>query len=275
MLSYLSRTYDVLPGWLLLAVAGIAVVSYALGCCNGAIMVSRGILRDDIRQYGSGNGGLTNFCRTHGGFLSVVVILIDVLKAVVSLMLARYIFGVISPGMVPLAEYWAGFWCILGHMFPCTFQFRGGKGVLSSGAMAIVIDWRLALLIWGCFLILAVATRFVSLGACVGALAFPIGSYFLFRDVIITVLAVVMAALVIFKHRGNIVRLIKGKEPKFVFKWGEKKTAAEPAPEAVAETPADIEGSPAGEPQSEPETTEDAAPAEEVSSEEVSTEECE
>lgn len=279
MLSYLSRMYGVLPGWLSVAIVGIAVVSYALGCCNGAIMVSRGVLRDDIRQYGSGNGGLTNFCRTHGGVLSVLVILIDVLKAVISLLLARYIFGVISPSMVPLMEYWAGLWCILGHMFPCTFQFRGGKGVLSSGAIAIVIDWRLALLIWGCFLILAVCTRFVSLGACVGALSFPIGSYFIFRDPIITVLSVIMAALVIFKHRGNIARLIKGSEPKFVLKWGEKNKAAaagagegEPAAEtepaeAEAADPVPAEGPIVDEPPVE------ESPVEETPDEEASVEE--
>ncbi len=235
MLSYLAARSGVTPGWLLLAVAGIGVVSYILGCCNGAVIVSRGILKDDVRQHGSGNGGLTNFCRTHGGVYSVLVVLIDMLKAVVSVALASYIFGCLSAALVPMAKYWAGLCCILGHMFPIGFQFRGGKGVLSSGAISLMIDWRLALLIWGCFLVCAILTKYVSLGSCVAAVAFPIGSYFIYHEPVITVISIIMAALVLFKHRSNIVRLIKGTESKFTFKRGADKAAAEPAPEETAE----------------------------------------
>lgn len=222
MLTYLMQRSGVTSGWLLLAIAGVAVVSYALGCCNGAVMVSRGILKDDIRKHGSGNGGLTNFCRIHGGILSVLVILIDVLKAVFSLLLAGYLFGQLSPELVTFGKYWAGLCCILGHMFPITFQFKGGKGAMSSGAISLMIDWRLALVIWGCFLICVILTRYISLGSCVAALAFPIASILIFRDPVITVISIVMGALVIFKHRGNILRLVKGTESKFTFKWGNK-----------------------------------------------------
>ena len=238
MLTYLVQRSGVTPGWLLLAIIGIGVVSYALGCCNGAVMVSRSILKDDIRQHGSGNGGLTNFCRIHGGVLSIVVILIDMLKAVISVALAAYIFSYLSTGLVVVAKYWAGLCCILGHMFPITFQFRGGKGVLSSGAISLMIDWRLALLIWGSFLICVLLTKYVSLGSCVGALAFPIGSFFIYHDPVITVIALVMAFLVIFKHRGNIMRLIKGSESKFTFKWGAGKAAADTKPEEEPESSA-------------------------------------
>lgn len=223
MLTYLMQRSGVTAGWLLLAIVGVGVVSYALGCCNGAVMISRGILGDDIRKHGSGNGGLTNFCRIHGGILSVLVILIDVLKAVISVFLASYIFGVFAPALVNAAKYWAALCCILGHMFPITYQFRGGKGVMSSGAITLMIDWRLALLVWGCFLICVLLTKYVSLGSCVGALAFPIGSILIFRDPLITVISILLGGLVIFKHRGNIVRLIKGNESKFSFKWGGKK----------------------------------------------------
>lgn len=240
MLTYLMQRSGVDSGWLLLAIAGIGVVSYALGCCNGAVMVSRGILKDDIRKHGSGNGGLTNFCRIHGGMLSVLVILIDVLKAVVSVFFAGYIFAAFAPELMVAGKYWAGFCCILGHMFPITFQFRGGKGVMSSGAISLMIDWRLALLIWGCFLICVIATRYVSLGSCAGAIAFPIGSILIYHDPIVAVLSVIMGVLVVFKHRGNIVRLCQGKESRFKFKWGEKKTnkgESEVSAEVFSETP--------------------------------------
>lgn len=227
MLTYLTQRSGVTPGWLLLAIAGVAVVSYALGCCNGAVMISRGVLKDDIRKHGSGNGGLTNFCRIHGGVLSVAVILIDVLKAVFSVLLAGCIFRHLSPELVTMGKYWAGLCCILGHMFPITYQFRGGKGVMSSGAIALLIDWRLALAVWGCFLICVLLTRYVSLGSCVGALAYPVASILVFHEPVIIVLSIVTGGLVIFKHRGNIARLVKGTESKFTFKWGSKKKETE------------------------------------------------
>ncbi len=242
MLSYLMGRGGVTAGWLTLAICGIALVSYALGCCNGAVMVSRLVLKDDIRKHGSGNGGLTNFCRIHGGALSVVVIAIDMLKAVVSILVAGYIFSAFAPNLCSAAKYWAALWCILGHMFPITYQFKGGKGVLSSGTIALMLDWRLALLIWGCFIICAVATKYVSLGSCVGALAFPVGSILIYNDPIITVISIVMGALVLFKHRGNLHRLFTGTESKFVFKTSFKRDKdgagpeAEAAPAAVEET---------------------------------------
>ena len=138
-----------------------AVIAYFCGCFNGAVIVSKYILRDDVRSHGSGNAGLTNFYRTFGGPLTAVVILTDVLKAVVAVLVASALLG-----GTDFAKYWAGLFCLLGHMFPCMFHFRGGKGILSGGAIAIMIDWRVALVVWGGFLILAIATKYVSLGSC-------------------------------------------------------------------------------------------------------------
>lgn len=255
LLSPLMAGESVTSGWLALALAGIAVVGYFLGCCNGAVMISRGILKDDIRAHGSGNGGLTNFCRIHGGALSLLVIFIDVAKAVISVLLAAFIFRYLAPDLTLFGKYWGGMFCMLGHMFPCMYGFRGGKGVLSGGTIAILIDWRLALLVWGAFLILAVATRYVSLGSCAAGLLFPIGSWILYRSLPVTVLAAVMGGLIILKHRGNIARLIKGQESKFTFKRGKAAppdSAAAQAQEAKADAAAEpeppaAEGSPAAE----------------------------
>ena len=137
----------------------VAAAAYLLGCSNGAVIVSKYILRDDVRTHGSGNAGLTNFYRTFGGPLTFVVILTDVLKAVVAvwagILAAKYLVAD-ELLVVALGKYWAGAFCLLGHMFPCMFHFKGGKGILSGGAIAIMIDWRIALVVWGGFLILAV-----------------------------------------------------------------------------------------------------------------------
>ncbi|MBQ9851987.1 MAG: glycerol-3-phosphate 1-O-acyltransferase PlsY [Ruminiclostridium sp.] len=187
-----------------------AVIAYFCGCFNGAVIVSKYILRDDVRSHGSGNAGLTNFYRTFGGPLTAVVILTDVLKAVVAVLVASALLG-----GTDFAKYWAGLFCLLGHMFPCMFHFRGGKGILSGGAIAIMIDWRVALVVWGGFLILAVATKYVSLGSCWAGASFPFATWFVFWDPILLVLAVLMGGLILWKHRENIKRLLAGNESKF------------------------------------------------------------
>ena len=232
-------------GWLALAAVGVAVVAYFLGCFNGAVVVSRYILRDDIRDHGSGNAGLTNFHRVFGGPLTAVVILSDVFKAVLAVLFAMFIAGHLSPELVALSKYWGGAFCILGHMFPCTFQFRGGKGVLSGGAIALMIDWRVALVVWGGFIILAVATRYVSLGSCWAGFSFPFVSWFVYRDLLILVLAAIMGGLLLWKHRGNMVRIVKGTESKFTLH--KKAPAAEapgsaPGPEPEERAPGAEEG---------------------------------
>ncbi len=200
-----------------------AAIAYFLGCSNGAVIISKYIIRDDVRTHGSGNAGLTNFYRTFGGPLTVVVILIDVLKAVaaigIAVLISRNLWGGAwsSEGDV-YAKYWAGLFCLLGHMFPVMFKFKGGKGILSGGAIAIMIDWRVALVVWGGFLILAVATRYVSLGSCWAGLSFPFVSWFVYRSVPILLLAVACGGLILWQHRGNIKRLLTGTESKFHFR---------------------------------------------------------
>lgn len=197
------------------------VIAYFCGCFNGAVIVSKYILRDDVRNHGSGNAGLTNFYRTFGGPLTFVVILTDVLKAVVAILVGASLFSGIAvdvawvPYFTILGKYWSALFCLLGHMFPCMFHFKGGKGILSGGAIAIMIDWRIALVVWGGFLILAILTRYVSLGSCWAGASFPFATWFVYHNVVITVLGAVIGLLILYMHRGNIKRLLTGTENKF------------------------------------------------------------
>lgn len=186
-----------------------AAVAYLCGCFNGAVIVSKYILRDDVRSHGSGNAGLTNFYRTFGGFLTLMVILTDVLKAVAALLLAGMLVG------GTFGQYWAGLFCLLGHMFPCMFRFKGGKGILSGGAIAIMIDWRIALVVWGGFLLLTVLTRYVSLGSLWAGGSFPFITWYCFPSPGIVALAFVIGGLIVWQHRANVRRLLKGTERKF------------------------------------------------------------
>ncbi len=205
-----------------LKVAFIAVFAYFCGCFNGAVIVSKYILRNDVRNHGSGNAGLTNFYRTFGGALTFVVIACDVIKAIVAVLVGVAVANTWAPGfwqgdLTVYARYFAGLFCLLGHAYPCIFQFRGGKGILSGGTIAIMVDWRVALVVWGGFLVLFLLTRYVSLGSVYTGVAFPIASWFVFRDGIVLVLAIMLGGLVVWKHRSNIGRLLAGNENKFSF----------------------------------------------------------
>ena len=190
----------------------VAAASYLLGCFNGAVIVSKYILRDDVRNHGSGNAGLTNFYRTFGGPLTAVVILCDVLKAVIAVLLGSWLLSFIDP---LFGKYWAGVFCLLGHMFPCMFHFKGGKGILSGGTIALMIDWRVALVVWGGFLILTALTRYVSLGSLWAGASFPFITWYCYPEPIIVILGFICGGLVVWQHRTNIKRLLNGTENKF------------------------------------------------------------
>ena len=203
------------------AAAAVAVLAYLLGCFNGAVIVSKYILRDDVRNHGSGNAGLTNFHRTFGGPLTFLVILCDVLKAVaavcVGVGIVGYLIGHGSAHMINVGKYWAGLFCLLGHMFPCMFGFKGGKGILSGGTIALMIDWRIALVVWGGFLILVILTRYVSLGSVWAGASFPFATWFVYHDRFTLYSGIIMGGLVVYMHRANIKRLLSGTESKFSF----------------------------------------------------------
>ena len=208
-----------------LLIAATAVIAYFCGCFNGAVIVSKYILRDDVRSHGSGNAGLTNFFRTFGGPLTLVVILCDVLKAVVAILAAKHLFFTgftiylsaveTTAFWNTFAEYWAALFCLLGHMFPCMFHFKGGKGILSGGTIVWMIDWRIGLVVWAGFLLLFLLTRYVSLGSVWAGASFPFASWCCYPDPVIVALAFAIGVLVLWQHRSNIGRLVHGNENKF------------------------------------------------------------
>ncbi len=201
--------------WILLAVAG-----YVLGWANGAILVSKIFYHDDVRAHGSGNAGLTNFYRTYGAKLVLAVIAIDMLKAVIAVELGGWVLG------GALGKYFMGFFCMLGHMFPAPYHFKGGKGILSSGTLLLCLDWRVALVSWGAFAVLVVLTRYVSLGSIAAAALLPVTTFFVYRGAPdfpwILLFAALIGGAVTWAHRANIKRLLSGTENKFTIHTGDK-----------------------------------------------------
>lgn len=197
---------------MLLRIIITALVCYFLGNHNGAICVSA-MLHDDVRSHGSGNAGLTNFIRNYGAGRSVLVIVIDVCKAVLACVLAGLIFqpyGYTLEGMTL-----GGLSVMLGHDFPALQGFRGGKGILSGWFIAWVIDWRIGALIFVVFATVYFATQYVSLASVLSAVTFGIGFVvFHHGNLPVMIGGLCMSALTVFMHRGNIKRLRKGEETK-------------------------------------------------------------
>ena len=197
-----------------------ALLGYLLGCANGAILTSKLFYRDDVRNHGSGNAGLTNFYRSYGGKLVLCVIAIDMLKAVVAVELGGAFLG------GALGKYFMGFFCMLGHMFPAPYRFKGGKGILSSGTLLLCLDWRVALVSWGAFLVLVLLTRYVSLGSVAAAVLLPVSTFFVYRGAAdfpwIMLFGTLIGGMVTWAHRENIGRLRSGTENKFTLHRGDK-----------------------------------------------------
>ena len=211
---------------LLLAALILLLLGYFLGCLNGSVMVSHFIIRDDVRQHGSGNAGLTNFYRTYGAKYALGVILFDMGKTVLSCVLGglvmRYLVGDWTLGLLL-----GGLGCELGHMFPVFFGFKGGKGILSGGTLVWLLDWRIGLIAWGLFAALWLLTKYVSLGSVGATASMPVTTWlFLGHNVLYTVLALLVAALVIWCHRENIHRLLHHQERKFQWHTGAPKNDA-------------------------------------------------
>ena len=187
-----------------------ALACYFLGNHNGAICVSA-MLHDDVREHGSGNAGLTNFIRNFGAHRSVLVILIDVLKAVLACVLG----GLMFPEYAIVGRTLGGVCVMLGHDFPALMGFRGGKGILSGWFIAFMIDWRVGVLIGVVFFAAYLSTMYVSLGSVLAAATFGIGFIIFYpHDILVIAGTSFMSLLTLYQHRSNIVRLIKGQERK-------------------------------------------------------------
>ena len=208
------------------APVAVAVLSYLLGCINGAIATSHIFYHDDVRRHGSGNAGLTNFYRNYGARCAPMVIAFDMLKAVGAVLLGNYFLGHLL-GWGAAGKYFGALFCVIGHMFPVFYGFKGGKGILCSGTLLLLLDWRIALVGWGAFVVLWLTTRYVSLGSVSAAAVFPVMTHLVFGDAFATAFSVLIAALVLFAHRENIKRLLNGTENKFRFHVNAPKSEGE------------------------------------------------
>ena len=195
------------------AIIVAAVAAYLLGNLNGSVCISALVAHDDVRKHGSGNAGLTNFFRSYGGWSTFLVIAVDMLKTVAAGYVAGFAlasFGHYREGLV-LGVVLVS----VGHDFPALLGFKGGKGILCGFTAALILDWRIAMVMLAVFVIAFAITRYVSLGSVLGALTCSVAfGVVYYGDWFVMAGGVFIGLLAIYMHRSNIGRLIKGTESK-------------------------------------------------------------
>lgn len=193
--------------------SAIAIAGYLFGSISFALVVGKLMYNTDVREKGSKSAGATNVFRTLGKKAAILVTIGDVLKGVIAYIIGSLIGGLI--GNAHLGGVMGGFAAILGHNYPLYFKFKGGKGVLTSLAMTLMLDWRASLIALAVFVIILLLTRYVSLSSMIAAVCDAVLIYvFQPHNPISYIPAFMAAALIVIKHKANIKRLIKGEESK-------------------------------------------------------------
>jgi glycerol-3-phosphate acyltransferase PlsY len=192
--------------------SGVAVLAYLLGSLSFAVIVSRAMRLDDPRSYGSGNPGATNVLRSGNKVAAILTLLLDALKGVVAVLVARALSQRLGFGDATIAL--AGLAAFLGHLYPVFFRFQGGKGVATAAGVLLALNGWLGLACLATWLVIAIATRYSSLAALVTALLAPFYTWFLAGDLRVVALVAVMSVLLVWRHRSNIAKLRNGAESK-------------------------------------------------------------
>lgn len=222
----------------------VILVSYLLGSLNFGIIFTRAFTNKDIRSMGSGNAGATNVARSVGMGPAVLTFICDFLKAAFAVVFGWLLFRGVKAGTPETmleyeiyGRYLAGLFVILGHMFPVFYKFKGGKGVVTTFATVMFIQWRVGLMVLGIFIVVFLISKYVSLASMVAAFSYGFltfifeysidylghitdESYLMTPRLILvsTFCAFTIGYLVIIKHYENIYRLTRHEEKKFTFK---------------------------------------------------------
>jgi glycerol-3-phosphate acyltransferase PlsY len=206
-----------------LAVAVAAVISYLIGSFNLAIIISNKIgEKKDIRTLGSKNAGFSNSVRSLGTKVGIFVFTCDFLKGVIAIITAHLIASSINASVCGLYYflYIIIFTCFVGHLFPCYYGFKGGKGILVLWAMSFFLDWKISAWLLGVFFIFLLASKMVSLASIAAAFFYPILGFIFLpkKNKTESVLMICMLSITtILKHKSNIKRILNKTERKLNF----------------------------------------------------------
>lgn len=212
-----------------------ALQAYVLGSINFAVIFTNMFTKKDVRDFGSGNAGMTNVLRVAGPLPGILTFICDAAKGAVACAIGRYvIFDYLANNYAERAEWYlpiygalfCGIFCMLGHVFPAFFQFKGGKAVAVSVGIFAIVDWRCIALALSVFVIVLLVSRIISISSLTATISMPVWIIVFQRNTgekiwVSTALTFVMVLIIYLKHLENIKRLIKGQE-KPIFGKGKK-----------------------------------------------------
>lgn len=199
------------------------LIGYLIGSVNFAIVISEVVFHKDIRNYGSKNAGMTNMLRTFGKLPAFFTLIGDFSKGIISVLISNLLFYILIGTEAPAyANGIVGICALLGHVFPIFYKFKGGKGILVSAGVLIMMDWIIFLIAFSVFILILIISRIVSLSSIIATLSYPIAMLIkkyitnspLFDIFIETFLAAIISIIIIYMHKDNIKRLVRKDEPR-------------------------------------------------------------
>ena len=206
----------------------VALVAYLIGSVSFSVIISKKMAGFDVREKGSGNAGTTNMLRSVGKKAAAITLICDILKGVISIVIAIIVGNIAKNLDRELLLQIAGIAVVLGHTFPIFFGFKGGKGVATSLGVLLMSNWQIGLICLVFAVVLMALTRMVSLGSCAAAVLFPVLTLFINQHYTVLtdgksgrvyfVYSVILAIIVLYNHRSNIKRILNGTENKLSFK---------------------------------------------------------
>ena len=211
-------------------IVGCCVIAVLVGGIPFGYLIGRLLLKDDIRNHGSGNIGATNVGRILGWKWGFVVLFLDALKGLLPTLAAKlYLQPRCSDELMQLATILTGICCIVGHMYPIWLKLRGGKGVATALGVILVIAPLASVVALGTFLIVFAASRIVGLASIISATSFTVAQMvimgekvFVLEQLPMTLFSILVPALIVWKHRSNIMRMLHGDEKKLKAGGGDK-----------------------------------------------------
>lgn len=209
-------------GLLVLGFMLAAVIGYLMGSVSFAILVSKALYREDVREKGSGNAGMTNVLRTHGKLPAILTLIGDMGKGILAVWCGRWVFMLLLTGVdTYYGAYAAGIAALIGHALPLFFRFKGGKGVAVSGGVFLALCFPVAFSLIVLFAIIALISKMVSLGSVIVFILYPICTFFYTtcisheNPLYSTICSAIIGAIVVVMHKNNIRRIVNGTEYKF------------------------------------------------------------
>ena len=219
----------------ILFVLAIIVASYLFGSINSAIIISKLLYKDDIRKYGSGNAGMTNMLRTFGKKAALLTLIGDLAKTALAILFAGVLFGFHYIYGISYTNYCyvAGLFAVLGHVFPIFYKFKGGKGVLATATMAMILAPIPFVILLLLFVGIVWASKYVSLGSVCAATLLPVlvSGYVKFLGLptpaLMMLSLIILAIFIVWCHRENLKRISDRTERKISFGKGKKEKIEE------------------------------------------------